>query len=1018
MRKLSLLLLLAGIVFPAFAARRVTVEQLGQVLTADHGKPDGELARQLSGLELTERLSAIRLSRWEADLPGAESRQALNALADMSAFLDLPAEDIPDIATPNIPAQRQLMAQTVDYVGKTITKLPNFFATRVTTHFEDTPRGFEKGQTVSTLYQPLHRIGSSNANVLYRDGQEVVDVGAAKGRKPKPAAQGLTTSGEFGPILATVLVDAAQGTLVWSHWEQGPTGPEAVVRYAVPQGKSHYEVEFCCIAGNNEGRVFQQLSGYHGEITVDPANGSILRLTLEADLKPTDPIVKANILVEYSPVEIGGKTYLCPVKSVSISQAQPFHALQMQDFRTANMTQDTQNLPGSLQTLLNVVVFEQYHVFTASARVLTGQEGAERGNVPASRVAKTGAVATNTSESESPDLPDVAGKPAETTPAQNTMAVVPAESVGPAGPTTPGTMANAEPGTAAPEMSVVESAKLPDASATPHSASTVRSFSSQATMRLIDVRVTAYDKKNHPITDLTPDDFEIDDNGRKQPIQFFIRPRNTTSEGSAGAPAQFVYSNRRRFSSNTVPEIRDTEGNLTILLIDASNLTWADLTYGRGQILRFLRTLPANERVAFYVSQGHAFRVLAEGTADHALLEAKLSEWMPSSQDLARAQAEDRRNRQWGDTVDSQSASQTVSGTSSQAPNAGTLVDPEMRQLGGNPGVDTLSVMVEVARHLAAIPGHKNLVWVTSDNVLSESHDKSVSNDKGNKRMDEFVLRAQEAMNDARVAVYPLDASQPETSEIVDTHTRDIVAAQSSNAPTSVNMQPPSTTMPIQQELHPIQGPVREVADATGGRAIRRAGNIAAALNGVVEDGHATYLLSFTPAEPADGQYHVLTVTLTTRRGMTLRYRTGYQYAREPNTLKERFGHAIWQPLDANEIAVRANTAPATTGVVLKLDIATSDLALTQQGERLVDNLDIFLVQRDVDGLHARVTGKTLGLALKPATYQKLLLQSIPFEQLMETNLDTQSVRIVVVDENSGRMGSVTIPAEALQGKR
>ena len=75
--------------------------------------------------------------------------------------------------------------------------------------------------------------------------------------------------------------------------------------------------------------------------------------------------MKANILVEYGPVEIGGKTYLCPVKSVSISQAQPLlHALQMQDFRTANMTQDTQNLPGSLQTLLNDVAFEQYHVFT------------------------------------------------------------------------------------------------------------------------------------------------------------------------------------------------------------------------------------------------------------------------------------------------------------------------------------------------------------------------------------------------------------------------------------------------------------------------------------------------------------------------------------------------------------------------------------------------------------------------------------------------------------------------------
>src|SRR6202041_4090715 len=69
MRKLALLLLLAGIALPAVAARNVTVEQLEQVMAAAHGKPDAKLAQQFSGLELTERLSAARLSRWEADLP-------------------------------------------------------------------------------------------------------------------------------------------------------------------------------------------------------------------------------------------------------------------------------------------------------------------------------------------------------------------------------------------------------------------------------------------------------------------------------------------------------------------------------------------------------------------------------------------------------------------------------------------------------------------------------------------------------------------------------------------------------------------------------------------------------------------------------------------------------------------------------------------------------------------------------------------------------------------------------------
>jgi hypothetical protein len=148
-----------------------------------------------------------------------------------------------------------------------------------------------------------------------------------------------------------------------------------------------------------------------------------------------------------------------------------------------------------------------------------------------------------------------------------------------------------------------------------------------------------------------------------------------------------------------------------------------------------------------------------------------------------------------------------------------------------------------------------------------------------------------------------------------------------------------------------------------------------------------------------------------------LRYRTGYLYSKEPATLKDRFREAIWQPIDVSDIAVSANPVAASTGVMLKLNIATNDLALKQQGERWMDKLDIFLVQRDDDGLHVRVTGQTLSLTLKIGTYERLLQDGTPFNQTVSSKQDSGVVRIVVVDENSGRMGSVTIPVAVLQGK-
>ena len=315
MRKSILLLLLALIALPACAAKRVTIEQLERLLSANRGKPDAKVAQQLSSLEVTERLSTAKLLRWEAVLPGPESRRSLLILADMSAFLDPPAAEIPATATPDLASQQQIMALGVSYTAKTISKLPDFFATRDTIFFEDPPQ-ISKADSSVVPYQPIHPVSRSSATVVYRDGREVVDSGVAKRKEQQPAGHGLTTWGVFGPILGTVLVDVGQGKLIWSHWEQASSGPVAVFHFAIARERSHYEVSFCCVPSDSGNGVFQQYSGYNGEIAVDPVNGTILRLMLKADLKARVPLLRSDIMVEYGPVEIGGKTYVCPLKGV------------------------------------------------------------------------------------------------------------------------------------------------------------------------------------------------------------------------------------------------------------------------------------------------------------------------------------------------------------------------------------------------------------------------------------------------------------------------------------------------------------------------------------------------------------------------------------------------------------------------------------------------------------------------------------------------------------------------------
>jgi len=1022
MLKFILLFVLATAALPACAAKRVSVEQLERILSANRGKPDEKIAQQLSGLEITERLNTAKFTRWQSILPGPESRRALLILADMSAFLEPPASEIPATATPDLASQQNIMAMAVTYTVKTISKLPDFFATRDTIFFEDTPQT-SKADTSVIPYQPLHPVSRSSETVLYRNAREVVDTKASKSKK-NDASHGLTTRGVFGPILGTVLVDVGEGKLVWSHWEQGASGPLAVFHFVVAREKSHYEVSFCCVPGDSGNGVFQQYTGYNGDIAVDPVNGTILRLTLKADLKAPDPLLRSDIMVEYGPVEIGGQTYICPTKSVSVTLAPtlPANTFEMTRYRGLLLDQDKFAAMEHLQTLLNDAAFVQYHLFRAESRILTGDNATPDQKPPpapvvgASTEPETPASATNPTPEAAPAQTVAPSAPSADVIASTSMATSTSETSAPPKPPGP------EPTS---EIAVSKSADLPEPPTTTARTSAT-GFTLRVTSRLVDVGVVALDKKGHPVTNLNADNFEVYDNGRKQTVRLFQRggeePAGPIESGASGATTgELIFSNRRANSVETNSQGEQTEGGTTILLVDASSLAWADLTYAREEMLKFLLKLPSTERVGFYAQSTHGFQVLVEATEDHALLASKLRAWMPSAQELARARESETRNRQQIDTVVHEEDLQDVNGTDTPWQTR-TMVDPQLRDYGSNPGRAALAILVGAARHLAAIPGHKNLVWVASDNVLADWQDKAAGTDKGSKHIEGFVLRAQEALNDAQVSLYPLDASQLETmatDSSLKNSSVELDPASSSSQPTQSQQGVPGgrASAEMQQDLHPIQGAIQQLAESTGGRVFRRSGSIATNLNTVVADGRAVYLLGFAPDMPADDKYHLLTVKLTGRRGVKLRYRTGYLYTREPATIKDRLQQAIWQPVDMSEIAISAHFVPASKGTTLKLNIATNDLTLRQQGEHWLDKLDIFMVRRDDEGLHSRITEQTLRLTLKSSTYARLFQEGVPFEQFIEEPEQLGSVRIIVIDENSGAMGSITIPASSLRAR-
>jgi len=1018
MRRLVLLALVAVLVLPAHAARRVTVQQLEQTLAAGNAahRDDAEVARQLADMELSERLTSNSLDHFAAKLPlGLKTVLALQLLADRSAFLDPPASELPATAPPDTAAQQRMMDAARGYVVQTTPHLIDFFAIRTTYRFDDSPQVLAQGNW--PVRAGLHMVGWSSQEVTLRDGKEsrlaTRKANAKLSAVPREQQEkGLISWGEFGPALAVVLTDTTKGNVSWSHWEETAAGRAAVFHYSVPKSASHYAVSYCCVLGDPtpvdivptgqwggglgalipHTYAISETPGYHGSLAVEPATGAILRITIEAEMKAESPLARAATVIEYGSIRIGDRNFICPLRALALSVEEAQGG--------PSLSSSQSNAP---KLLLNETRFTDYHRLAATARILPS----DLPPVPQNGESQPLAAAASADSVPAPAAFDSQPQPA------------PAVAQAPPPPAAP-----AEP--VIPEVSLGAANGVPDQPSVP-SPPQDASLTLKLTSRLVDVGLVAYDKKGHPVKDLKRSDFEIFDNGRKQDLRFFSQVTWDAQAAPANAsPSASSFSNRTADAVSAVQAAPAQEADATILLIDESNIAWSDLSNARAQMLKFLAGLPPGERIGLYAMTGVGFHVLTEITTDHAALIARLQKWMPTAQSVFQAQEEEVRNRQQFDYVHNLSDLLSVNGNTVDEKSRNNSVDFQLRDLGANPARDALIILRGVARHLAAVPGHKNLVWVSSDNIFADWTNQAVDTEKGTKGLDSFALRAQEAMNEAHAAVFPFDVSQLEGGAVTaEMKNRSVelapIAQDQFNGVTSDEMKiilrgknSGHITAAMHQDTHAIQGPIRQVAEATGGRTIPRSGDLAAALSRIVEEGHATYQLSFSPEGPADGKYHAITVKLVDKRDVNLRYRNGYLYQKEPVTLKDRFHQAVWRPTEMDEVALTANVETQTPGAIVKIKIAAADLGLRQQGDRWMDKLDIFFIQRDDAGFHAELDGQTLGLQLKSSTYKSLLAEGVPFDHFVQLKPGMNSLRVLVVDENSGRMGSVTIPAASL----
>ena len=511
--------------------------------------------------------------------------------------------------------------------------------------------------------------------------------------------------------------------------------------------------------------------------------------------------------------------------------------------------------------------------------------------------------------------------------------------------------------------------------------------------RLVQIGVIVHNKDG-PVAGLTKEDFTIFDRGKAQPISVF----SATTYGAAEWPAEPLPPN----TFSDLPKYNPAApGSITIVLLDNLNTLYGSapgifedtpywmedhaLTSAKAHLLEYLQRLGPHDRVALY-GLTDKLHVLCDFTTDRERLLSIVQRYDSTSR-TSREVAEPGRTR----------LPQQVKGLEPPPIDSANL---ELAEAANSVRAGTtMAALKSIADHLANIPGRKNLVWLTANVPVSGEAIAAL-------------------LGSSQIAVYPVDSRGllPRSSAI---GAGGIDAAQ----PGLASQVADAFDQPAASEEPAGLDAMQRAADLTGGRAFINGNDLTGAIRDAVTDAAVLYSVGFyIDARSADGKFHELKVTVA-RSGVTLRYPRAYFAAKDaPSSASEIHNSlvtALRSPIQSSEIPLQAKIervdAAKPNALKIRGVIDTTALHLIDNGKMHEGALDVTIVEQDASGKILSQSGNHLKLSLPPEQYAALLVKGISFEKHLEASAESVTLRIMVQEPATARVGSLIVPLEEIK---
>jgi VWFA-related protein len=451
----------------------------------------------------------------------------------------------------------------------------------------------------------------------------------------------------------------------------------------------------------------------------------------------------------------------------------------------------------------------------------------------------------------------------------------------------------------------------------------------QAVRRVI-VDVVVTDPRNRPVLGLKADDFRIFEDGKPQTIRHF--DAHSPSESDNPLPRLPELPPHTFMNLPSSPET----GPITVILYDLLNTPLDVQLSAHRSILHFLKSNPPTGQTAIFVLSdrlhllqgftGDKTQLLAAADSKAAHSQRSTILESPNDVDQAAQSISDAGQGPAGEVAGA-GPGKPAPGLNGAADHSNTPSSPEdmlahAEALEASAMLDlrvdsTLEALNQIAGFLSAVPGRKNLIWLSGSfpvNIAPDP-DAAFSGYDLVRSYAEKIKMTGDLLNESQVAVYPVDIRGLTVNPMFDASSRKTYAPGSAGAsgiPADVKAVQDYTRQQTAEH-----STMDAIGGQTGGHAFYNTNGLEQAMQSAVKDGSSYYSLEYAPTNPEyDGSLRKLKVTLD-HRGLQLAYRRSYfaddleTGTRDPQTGKvEKFDPAETAPELGSLLAAMQFGAP------------------------------------------------------------------------------------------------------------